>query len=64
MCDDVVTDKMGYRVDYVSPDSYEVSEYVREWTGEEVTYFLKRESPKWSANPRKRKLVAIINNTK
>jgi len=60
MCDDVITDRMGYTVDYVSPDSYEVLEYVRERTGEELTYFLKRENPEWSANPRKRKHVAVM----
>lgn len=63
MCDDVITNKHGYKIDYVSPDSYEVLEYVKERTGDEITYFLKRESPQWSANPKKRKYVAVMRKS-
>lgn len=60
MCDDVIIDKNGQRNEYVSPDSYEVLEYIRARTGEEVTYFLKKEHPMRSADPRKRKYVALM----
>ena len=58
LCDDVMLDAEGYRDGYVSPDSFAVLEYVRQRTGEDVTYFLKRDAPKSSADPRKRKHVA------
>ena len=60
MCDDVIPNKNGFRNKYASPDSYEVLEYVKERTGDEITYFLKRESPEWSADPKKRKYVAVM----
>ncbi len=60
MCDDVMLHSGGYRDGYVSPDSFAVLEYVRERTGEDVSYFLKRDAPKSSADPRKRKHVAIM----
>ncbi len=63
LCDDVVMNTDGYRDDYVSPDSYYVLEYVRNRADEEVTYFLKRDHPKPSADPRKRKHVAVMRRT-
>jgi predicted O-methyltransferase YrrM len=63
MCDDVILDRTGETTDYVGPDSREVLEYVRERTGGELTYFLKRESSEWSANPRKRKYVAVMKKS-
>jgi hypothetical protein len=63
MCDDVMLNRNGYRDGYVSPDSHEILEYVRDRTNEEVVYFLKRETPKSSANPRKRKHVAILRKS-
>lgn len=60
MCDDVITDKEGFRDEYVSPDSYHVLEYMKKRTRDEIIYFLKRESPEWSADPKKRKFVAVI----
>ena len=63
LCDDVIPHKRGYRSELSSPDSYRVLEYVSRRTGDKVTYFLKRESPIWSANPRKRKYVAVLQKT-
>lgn len=60
MCDDIVIDKKGQKNDYVSGDSYEVLEYIRARTGEEITYFLKKDHPLRAANPRERKYVAVL----
>ncbi len=60
LVDDVIMDLQGYRDDYVSPDSYSVIEYIKQRTNVEVTYFLKRLSPKWSADSSKRKFVAVL----
>jgi hypothetical protein len=60
MCDDVIIEKDGLRNDYVSPDSHHVLEYLAARTNEEVIYFLKRENPVSSANPKRRKYVALI----
>ncbi len=60
LCDDVMLNPDGYRDAYVSPDSHAILEYVTDRTSEEVIYFLKRETPKASANPRKRKHVAVL----
>ena len=60
MCDDVIPHMKGVRDEYVSPDSYFVLEYIRQRTGEEVVYFLKREGAEWSANPYKRKYVSLM----
>jgi predicted O-methyltransferase YrrM len=63
MCDDVMSDKYPYKDDDVSTESYQVLEYIKERTGEEITYFLKRDSPQWSANPQKRKYVAAMRRS-
>lgn len=63
MCDDVMLNEDGYRDGYVSPDSHEILEYVKDRTNEEIVYFLKRETPKSSANPRKRKHVAVLRKS-
>jgi len=63
MCDDIIPRKDGFRNDQVSPDSYEVLEYLVERTGDEITYFLKREDPLWSADPYKRKFVALMKKS-
>lgn len=63
MCDDVMLNERGYRDGYVSPDSHEILEYVRKRTNEEVDYFLKRETAKASADPRKRKHVAVLRKS-
>jgi predicted O-methyltransferase YrrM len=60
MCDDVIMDKNGRRNKYVSPDSYTVLEYMKQRIDVDMTYFLKREAPASSANPRKRKYVAMF----
>ncbi len=63
MCDDVIPEKNGFRDNYISPDSLNVLEYLSQRTGDRVTYFLKRESPEWSANPHKRKYVAVMRKS-
>ena len=63
LCDDVTPHKRGHRNELSSPDSFKVLEYVNRRTADKVTYFLKRESSKWSANPRKRKYVAVFQKT-
>lgn len=63
LCDDVIPHERGYRDELSNPDSFKVLEYVSRRTADKVTYFLKRESPKWSANPRKRKYVAVFQKT-
>ncbi|MFC2156814.1 class I SAM-dependent methyltransferase [Acidobacteriota bacterium] len=60
LCDDVIPLRRGHRDEMVSPDSYEVLNYIEARTGYEVNYFLKREDPIWSADPRKRKYVAVM----
>jgi predicted O-methyltransferase YrrM len=60
LCDDVVIHKKGYRSEVSSPDSCQVLKYIRERSGDEITFFLKREAPVWSANPRKRKYIAVF----
>lgn len=59
LCDDVITHPKGFRSEVSSPDSYHVLEYIQKRTDDEITYFLKRESPFFSANPRRRKFVAV-----
>jgi len=60
MCDDIIVDPLGYRDNYVSPDSYTVLRYITERTGETLQLFLKRESAEWSADPMKRKYVGLL----
>jgi predicted O-methyltransferase YrrM len=60
MCDDVVINKSGYRDDYVSPDSFQVFEYIKERITGEIAYFLKRNSKIWSSNPKKRKYIGVL----
>lgn len=63
MCDDVITNKRGRKSGYVSLDSYDVLEYVSRRTNYNVTYFLKRDSPRRSADPKKRKYVALMQKS-
>ncbi len=60
MCDDVILHPDGMSDGYVSPDSYRVLEYIRERTRDDLWFFLKRDSPEWSADPKKRKYVAVM----
>ena len=60
MVDDVITHPRGFRDAYVSPDSYQVLEYAAARTRGTLTYFLKRNSARWSAVPRRRKFVALL----
>lgn len=60
MCDDVYFPEGNI---YGRTDPYEVLEYVKERTGNEITYFLKRESPEWSAVPKNRKYVALMRKS-
>jgi len=61
LCDDVMTHPRAERTDYVSSDSHHVLEYVAERNNDPLAYFLKRIVPAWSANPRRRKFVAIMH---
>ena len=45
---------------FVSRDSFEVIEYLRRHGMVEVTYLLKRHGARWSANPKRRKHVAVM----
>lgn len=63
MVDDVITHHRGFRDAYVSPDSHQVLEYVAARTRETPIYFLKRNSAQWSAIPRRRKFVALLQKT-
>jgi predicted O-methyltransferase YrrM len=60
MCDDVIIRPDGLRNAYVSPDSHAALRYITERTGDPLWFFLKRESPEWSADPRQRKYVALM----
>ncbi len=60
MCDDVISHPQGDRDEYVSPDSYRVLRYIADRTGDRLRLFLKRESPRYSADPRTRKFVALL----
>lgn len=59
MIDDVIPDARGLRDGYVSPDSHAVLHYVTCRTKDPVELFLKREATEWSADPRRRKYVAV-----
>lgn len=61
MCDDVIPAPDGLRDAYVSPDSHSVLRYVADRSGDVLSLFLKREAPEWSADPRQRKFVAMLN---
>ena len=60
MCDDVITNNKGFRNEYVSSDSCSVLEYMGKRIDEDITYFLKREAPAASADPKKRKYIALM----
>lgn len=63
LCDDVITDPKGLRNKYVSPDSYEVLEYVSRRTGEDVTYFLKRDDVESACQSKRQKFVSLIRKS-
>ena len=63
LCDDIIKHKKGLRDELVSPDSFLIWEYINERIENEVMYFLKRNNPKFSANPKKRKYVSILKKT-
>ena len=63
LCDDIVTHKNGLRDELVSPDSYLIWEYINKRIKDDVVYFLKRNNPKFSANPKKRKYVSLLKKT-
>jgi hypothetical protein len=56
----VIINEGGYRDDYVSPDSFQVFEYIKERVSGQITYFLKRNSKLWSGNPKKRKYIGML----
>jgi|TARA_Y100000310_G_scaffold335929_1_gene419181 pyruvate kinase len=46
--------------DYVSTDSKKILDYFVERTDDKIEYFIKKENPRISANPRIRKHVALL----
>lgn len=60
LCDDIFLDPQGGDRIYDSPDSGEVLRYIEARTDAELTFFLKRENPHWSADPVRRKYVAVL----
>ena len=64
MCDDVIPNPKGIRDAYVSPDSHAILSYITERTKDTLQLFLKRESPDWSADPRSRKFVALLQKNR
>jgi len=60
LCDDVIINKKGYKTNYVSPDSKVVLDYITNRTNDTIEYYIKKEAPRISANPRKRKYVAVL----
>ena len=63
LCDDIVNHKNGLRDELVSPDSSHIWEYINARVKDEVIYFLKRNHPQYSANPKKRKYVSLLKKT-
>lgn len=61
MCDDIIVNPNGRRDDYVSPDAHRVLRYVTERTHDHLDFYLKRQSPVWSADPHERKYVAMLH---
>ena len=60
MCDDIIPDPRGSDA-YASDESHKVISYVAARTGIEPVYLLKRRNPEWSADPKTRKFVAVID---
>lgn len=60
LCDDIIPHKKGLRDELVSPDSHNIWEYLNKRISAEVNYFLKRNHPRFSANPKKRKYVSLL----
>jgi predicted O-methyltransferase YrrM len=60
LCDDVIPAPDGPRTPYVSPDSFQVLEYLAARTGEKLQLFLKRCALKHAAVPRERKYIAMM----
>jgi hypothetical protein len=60
LCDDVLACPEAENHAFVSRDSFEVLEYLREHTPVEVRYFLKRHGARWSVNPKRRKFVGTL----
>lgn len=60
MCDDVFTHPHGGDGVYGNGDAHQVIEYVASRARVEPRYFLKRENPEWSALPRMRKFVVVL----
>ncbi len=60
MADDILPDPRAPHFGYDGPDGYEVVDYLANRVDDPVTYFMKRYAPIWSANPRRRKYVALL----
>ena len=59
MFDDIIPNKK-FKQDAANSDSYDVLEYIKARIKSNITYFLKRDKPEFSANPHKRKYVALM----
>ena len=60
LCDDVLIHPDGYNNGLTNTDSYEVLKYMQKRIDSQIVYFLKRENPIWSADPKKRKYVSVF----
>lgn len=58
--DDIIPNASGYRNGFTSPDSHNVIKYLSNRISSPIFYFLKRNNTSWSANPKKRKYVAMM----
>ena len=58
--DDIIPNQK-YDQGTANSDSYNVLEYIKQRIGNKITYFLKRDGAEFSANPKKRKYVALMH---
>ena len=59
MYDDIIPNQKQSS-DYDSSDSYNILQYVKQRSENDMTLFLKRFDPEFSANPSRRKYIALI----
>ena len=58
--DDIIPNQK-YDLGMANSDSYNVLEYIKQRIENKITYFLKRDGAEFSANPLKRKYVALMH---
>ena len=59
MFDDIIPNSK-FKQNAANSDSHDVLEYIKARMKSKLTYFLKRDKPEFSANPKKRKYVAMM----